>query len=121
MPLTTNVVNACPAGIVTLAGTVAWVVSPLDRATANGSVVSVLRVTVAVIWLPARTAAIGKVTVRAGPSASRKTSEAEASPAVSTTPALVSIWAVSTAVLSPVTSPSSRAVMGNVAEACPRE
>ena len=119
IPETMKVIEACPAGMVALSGTVAYVVSLLASTTTSGSAVCVLRVTVPVIVWPAETAAAGNVTFSAGPSASVTSSESELWPVLSTTPESVCTRAVISTVLSPVTWPSSMAVTENVAEVRP--
>ena len=65
-----NVAVACPAGIVTLAGTVASVVSELASCTTSGEVVGVLRRTVARTVPDSRTTSLAMLTESVGPSSS---------------------------------------------------
>ena len=97
--MTVNVAEAWPAGIVTERGTVAWSVALLESVTTSGSVVGVLRETVAsraAVFEGWRDAA--KLSERAGPLDSITVRLADAPPVVSTVPLAVVTWAVMMAV-----------------------
>ena len=80
MALTANETEAWPAGMVTVGGTVALVGSLLERVTTSESVVSVLRVTVAVAVAPFSTVGVGEAQDRAGPLAFLSSRLASAEP-----------------------------------------
>ena len=116
-PVIVNVALAEPAGIVTVAGTVASDVSLLASVTTSAADVSVLRVTVPWMVLPSRTATLAAVTMSRAPSLSSTVKVAVAAPVSSVAPEVVVGRAVSTTERVPRATRSSGALIENWAEA----